>query len=190
MCFFNTEPPPWRCLLVKQLSWFGFKPKEGWGCWMGEKSRFPICTNESPQSALNEKDPALEYTWRDSRWDHMWGWGVSQSGEGASSRTCPACSQDLGTGRWSVGSYASPREMEWKCSNHRTTAVFFSGSESRAESGVCGREEGKVPFPLSPSHLPWGQRIQRKAFVRNEKPLTRLDSLSLLDLVAVGSPSN
>lgn len=67
MCFFNAEPPPSGCLLVKQLSWFGFKPKE------------------SPQSVLNEKDMELGHTYKDSGiMSVQGGWGnkSDQGGRG------------------------------------------------------------------------------------------------------------
>lgn len=81
MCFFNTEPPPPGCLLVKQLSWFGFKPKE------------------SPQSVLNENDMELEHTGKDSHGECVCagGWGKEPdrgAGAGTSARICPTCSQN------------------------------------------------------------------------------------------------
>lgn len=60
MCFFNAEPPPSGCWLVKQLSWFGFKPKE------------------SPQSVLNEKDMELEHTQKDSHQEYVCAQGVGE----------------------------------------------------------------------------------------------------------------
>lgn len=60
MRFFNTDPPPSGCLLVKPLKLFGLEPKEG-GRRRGNKGETGFhLKKESPPSVLNEKDMVLE----------------------------------------------------------------------------------------------------------------------------------
>lgn len=78
----------------------------------------------------------------------------------------------------------------------RQQPYSFLGQKAEERVISLGERQGVPVLPSPPptsTPIPppaWGQRIEPKAFVRDEKTLTLLDSFSLLDLVADPSPSN